>query len=100
MLGLTHRRDAQIEGGAQRHGHNDCLLRSSARPEQLIKQIAEPRFEHVEFGVRNRHTLGPIVGDGPGLNIMFDRSAKARPRAGDDEKIVGKHTAFGAAAAQ
>jgi hypothetical protein len=38
MLGLPRRRDAQIEGGAQRLGHGRCLLlTSSAWPEQLIE---------------------------------------------------------------
>ncbi len=63
MLGLPRRRDAQIEGGAQRHGHGKCLLTSSARPEQFVEEVAEPCLEYVEFGVRDRHTLGPIVGD-------------------------------------
>ncbi|MGB8365149.1 MAG: hypothetical protein WCE20_11565 [Rhizomicrobium sp.] len=37
MLGLPRRRDAQVEGGAQRHGHGKCLLKSSAWPEQFIE---------------------------------------------------------------
>ena len=32
MLGLPRRRDAQIEGGAQRHGHRRYLPTSSTRP--------------------------------------------------------------------
>ena len=55
MLGLPRRRDAQVEGGAQRHGHSKRLLRSSARPEQLIEEVAEPCLEHVELGLGNRH---------------------------------------------
>ncbi|MGH7089833.1 MAG: hypothetical protein ACREFQ_13120, partial [Stellaceae bacterium] len=79
MLGLPCRRDAQVEDGAQRHGHRDCLLRSSERPEQFIEQIAELRLEHVELGVGDGHPLGPIVGDGPCLKVVFGRPAEARP---------------------
>ena len=38
-------------------------LRSSARPEQFVEEVAEPCLEHVDLGVRDRHALGPIVRD-------------------------------------
>ncbi|HEY3917223.1 MAG TPA: hypothetical protein VGL83_05500 [Stellaceae bacterium] len=65
VLGLPRRGDAQVNGGAQRHGHRDCPFRSSARSEQTIEKIAEPCLEHVELGDRDRHRVGPIVRDGP-----------------------------------
>jgi hypothetical protein len=65
VLGLPRRRDAQIQGGAQRHGHRDCPFRSSVRPEQLIEKIAKPCLEHIEFGVGDRHRVGPIVRNQP-----------------------------------
>jgi hypothetical protein len=88
VLGLPRRRDAQIEGGAQGHGHGKTPLRLSARPKQFIKEVAEPRFEHVNLGLRDRHALGPIVGDGPSREIVLRRPAEARPRLGRDVKIV------------
>ena len=57
---------------------------SSRRPEQFIEQVAEPCLEDVDLGVRDRHARGPVVHDAPGLNVMFDRAAKARPGAGRD----------------
>jgi hypothetical protein len=66
VLGLPRRRDAQVKSGAQRHGNGKCLLRSSARPEQFIEQVAEPRLEHVNLGLGDRNMLRPVVGDGPG----------------------------------
>jgi hypothetical protein len=89
VLGLPWRRDAQVEGSAQWHGHGKCLLKSSARPEQFIEEIAESCLEHVEFGVGDRHAVGPIVGDGPSLDIMLDGPSEARPRARNDVKIIG-----------
>lgn len=78
MLGLPRRRDAQIKGGAQRHGHGRCLLIwSSALPEQLVEEVAEPRLEHVHLGVRDRDTRGPVVGDGPRLKVVLRRPANA-----------------------
>jgi len=96
VLGLPRRRDAQVKGGAQRHGHRDCPLRSSARPEQFIEEIAEPCLEHVELGVGDRHRVGPIVHDGPCLNIMLGRAADARPGRRLDVKIVRQNAEAGA----
>ncbi len=98
MLGLPRRRDAQIEGGAQRHGHRGNLLTSSRRPEQFVEKITEPRFEYVDFGVRDRHARGPIVDDAPRLNVVFDRAAKARPGTGHDIKIGRQFAECGAVA--
>ena len=82
MLGLPRRRDAQIEGGAQRHGHGRCLLiRSSARPEQLVEQVAEPCLEHVHLGVGDRDMLGPVVGDGPRREVVLGRPAEETAKA-------------------
>jgi hypothetical protein len=66
MLGLPCRRNAQIKGGAQRHGHGKVLLRSSARSEKLIEEVAEPGLENIHLGLRNRHAFRPVVGDRPG----------------------------------
>jgi hypothetical protein len=96
VLGLPRRRDAQVKGGAQRHGHRDCPLRSSARPEQFIEEIAEPCLEHIELGVGDRHWVGPIVRDRPRLNVMLRRAADARPGLRLDLKIVGQNTQAGA----
>jgi hypothetical protein len=92
MLRLPHGRDAQIERRPQRHGHGKCLLvRSSARPEQFVEEVAEPRLEHVEFGLSDRDVLGPIVCDGPRLKVVLGRPANARPRLRLDVKIVGQN---------
>ena len=91
MLGLPRRRDAQIEGGAQRHGHGAISLSNHRRrPEQFVEQVAEPCLEHVDLGLRDRHARGPVVGDGPGRDIMLRRPAKARPGLQLDVKIVGQ----------
>lgn len=95
MLGPPRRRDTQVQGGVQRHGQRDCPLRSSARPEHFIEQIAEPRIEHVELGIHNRHIFGPIVGDGPGLDSVLDRAANARPRLRLDLEIIGQNAQAG-----
>jgi hypothetical protein len=72
VFGLSRRQDAQIQGGAQRHGHGGCsLLRSPARPEQFIEQIAEPCLEHVQLGVRHGDVLGPIIRDLPVRQVGF-----------------------------
>jgi hypothetical protein len=64
VLGLSRGRDAQVQGGAQRYGHDGCsLLRSPARSEEFIEQIAEPCLEHIHLGVRDRNALGPIIRD-------------------------------------
>jgi hypothetical protein len=97
VLGLPRGGDAQIQRGTQRHGHRDCPLRSSARPKQLIEEIAEPCLEYVELGVGDRHALGPIVGNGPACEVLFRRPTDARPRTRDNVKIIRQHAAFGAA---
>ncbi|MGA8095371.1 MAG: hypothetical protein WB823_14025 [Steroidobacteraceae bacterium] len=91
VLGLPRRRDAQVKGGAQRHGHvSSLLLTSSAWPEQLIEQIAEPRLEHVHLGLGNWNLLGPIVGDGPGREVVLRRPAGERPRVAEQLfKLLG-----------
>ena len=97
MLGLPRRRDAHIKGGAQRHGHDVWLfVRSSTRPEQLIEKIAEPCLEHVNLGLRDRQSLGPVVGDRPRLKVVFDRPADARPRLEWDVRIVRHDASDGA----
>ncbi len=75
------------EGGALRHGHAGNLLISSRRPEQFVEHVAEPRFEDVHLGIRDRHARGPVVDDVPCLNVVFDWAAMARPGAGHDLKI-------------
>jgi hypothetical protein len=89
VLSLPRRGDAQIQRSAQRRGHRDCPLRSSARPEQLIEEIAEPCLEHVELGIGDRHRVGPIVGDSPRLDIVLGRQAHARPRLRLDVRSLG-----------
>jgi len=42
-----------------------------ARPEQLVEEVAEPRLEHVEFGLSDRDVLGPIVCDGPRVKVVL-----------------------------
>ncbi|MGB8364460.1 MAG: hypothetical protein WCE20_08025 [Rhizomicrobium sp.] len=92
MLGLPRRRDAQIKGGAQRHGHGRCLLiRSSARPEKLVEQVAEPCLEHVHLGVGDGDALGPVVGDGPRREVVLGRAAGKRPRLAEQlTKLFGR----------
>nr|WP_263596060.1 hypothetical protein [Brevundimonas aurantiaca] len=79
MLRLPRRRDAQIEGGAQRHGHGNELLTSLARPEQLVEDIAEPCLKYIHLGGRDRDALWPVVCDGPGRKIVLWRSPGTRP---------------------
>ena len=71
---------------------------SSRRPEQFVEQVAEPCLEYVDFGVRDRHARGPVVHDAPGLNVMFDRAAKARPWAGHDIEVGRQFAERGAVA--
>ena len=91
MLGLPRRRDAQIKGGAQRHGHgNSLLLTSSAWPEQLIEKVGEPSLEHLHLGLRDGHMPWPVVGDGPGREVVFRRPAGERPRVAEQLfKLLG-----------
>jgi hypothetical protein len=79
MLGLPCCRHAKIEGSAERHVHDGGLLRSSAGAEHIIEEVAEPRFEHINFGVRDRHPAGPVVRDGPGLKVMSGRASRKWP---------------------
>ncbi len=87
----TRRQRAQVESGAQWHGHGKAPLKSSARPEQLVEEVAEPRFKHVHLGLRDRHALGPIVRDGPGREIVLRRPANARPWLQRGVKVVGQN---------
>ena len=98
MLRLARRRDAQIEGGALRHGHAGNLLTSSRRPEKFVEKVAEPGFENGHLGIRDRHARGPIVHDAPGLNVVLDGPAKARPGAGHDIEIGRQFAECGAIA--
>jgi hypothetical protein len=34
------------------------LVRSSARPEQFIEEVAEPTLEHLHLGLRDRNGTG------------------------------------------
>jgi hypothetical protein len=96
VLGLPRRGDALLQGGAQRHGHRDCPLRSSVQPEQFIEEIAEPCLEHVELGVCDRHGVRPIVRDRPRPNIVLERAPDARPGLRLDVRIVGRNAQAGA----
>jgi hypothetical protein len=53
-----------------------------------------------DLGLCDRHARGPVVDDAPLLNVVLEWPPNARPRARNDEEIVGEDTAFGAAAAQ
>ena len=92
MLGLPRRRDAQVKGGAQRHGHGVCLLlKSSARPKQLIEQVGEPSLEHLDLGLRDGHVVRPVVSNGPGRKVMLPRPAGERPRIAQQRfKLLGR----------
>jgi hypothetical protein len=91
MPGLPRRRDAQIEGGAQRHGHGRSLLvRSSARSKQFIEEVAEPRLEHVHLALRDRDASGPVVGDCPRRNIVLRPASNTGPRLQRDVKTIGQ----------
>jgi hypothetical protein len=52
----------------------------------------------VDFGICNRHACGPIVDDAPGINVLFDWAAKARPRARYDIRIGRQFAGYSAAA--
>lgn len=80
VLGLPRRRDAQIEGSAQRHGHDRELPTSLAWPEQRVEDIAEPRLENIDFRDRDGNPLRPVVGDGPWRKIILRRSSSEWPR--------------------
>ncbi len=71
---------------------------SSRSPEQFVEHVAEPGFEHVHLGIRDRRVHGPIVDDAPGLNVVFDRAAKARRGAWHDIKIGWQFAERGAVA--
>jgi hypothetical protein len=53
---------------------------SSAWPEHIIEEVAKPRFEHIDLGIRDRHPSGPVVRDGPGIEVMSGRASRKRPR--------------------
>jgi|GEM_PF-4169997 len=42
--------------------------------EQFIEQVAEPPLEHLNLCLRDRNGAWPIVGDGPGGQVVFGRS--------------------------
>jgi hypothetical protein len=66
------------------------LLTSSARPEQLIEKIAEPRLEHVHLGLGDGNVLGPVVGYGLGRKVVFRRPARKRRRLTEQRfKLLG-----------
>ena len=93
MLGLPDGRDAQVKGGAERHGPWGCVHgdHSSDRSKQFVQNITEPGFEHIHFAVRHRHALRPVVGDRPGRQVVCWRaSAPPRGRGREVVKIVGK----------
>lgn len=71
--------------------HGVCLLfKSSAWPEQLIEEVAEPRLEHVHLGLRDGDMLGPVIGDGPGREVMLRRLARKGPRIAEQRfKLLG-----------
>jgi hypothetical protein len=61
---------------------------SSGRPEQFIEELAEPCLENVELGVGDRHRVGPIVRNGPRLNVVLRRAPDARLGHRLDVEIV------------
>jgi hypothetical protein len=90
MLGLARRRDAQIEGGAQRHGHGSSLLMMSLfRPEQFVEDIAEPPLEQIDLGLADGDMLRPVVGDDPVRQLVLRlRAAPIRPHRRRREAVV------------
>jgi hypothetical protein len=73
-------RDPQVEGGANRCGH-DVLPPSIACREQLVEQIAEPSLEHVNLGLGHGHVLPPVIGHRPLDRIDLPRSPRAASRS-------------------
>jgi hypothetical protein len=92
VLGLPRCRDAQVKGGAQRHGHGVYLpVRSSVRPEQLVEQVGEPSLEHLHLSLGDGHALRPVVGDGLGREVALRRPAAERPRMAQQRfKLLGR----------
>ena len=70
------------------------------RPEQLIEEITEPGFEHVELRFADRNAVGPIVCNDPTLDRMLDGPSDPRPRSGNDIEVVWWRAAFGATTTQ
>jgi hypothetical protein len=66
--------------------------------EQLVENIAEPRLEHVDLGIRDRHPRGPVVDDAPRIKAALDRPPDARPGLDRDVKIIGKNAEPGSPA--
>src|SRR6266851_2833891 len=54
--------------------------KSVAGRKQLVEQVPEPSFEHLDLGLGHRHVLGPIVRDGPGRLVLRCRAANAASR--------------------
>ncbi len=92
MLGVY----AQIQRGAQWHGHRDYPLSSSVRPEQLIEEITEPCLEHVELGIGDRYRVGPIVRDSPRRRVVLRRPTDTRPRLDRNVEVIGQYAQAGA----
>ena len=91
MLCLPRRRDAQIEGGALRHGHAGNLLTSSRRPEKFVEKVAEPGFEHRHLGLCDGNARRPVISNGPGRRVDLERAADmATGRASVVVEVVGK----------
>jgi hypothetical protein len=67
------------------------------RSEEFVEEIAELWLEHVDLNLSDRNTLGPIVGNGPILDVVLDWATDVRPPAGNDVEIVRQRAAFGAA---
>jgi len=44
--------------------------------EQLVEHVAEPGFEQIDLGVRNRHVFRPIVRNGPPVAMILCRTAR------------------------
>src|SRR5690606_10360002 len=95
MLGLPGRRDAQIKGDTHPiqklgcgHGRS-LLLKSSARPEEFVEQIAEPTLENVNLGLGDRNIFWPIVGDAHPLAILVEKWRVAGSRPAVRRGVVG-----------
>src|SRR5713101_3175857 len=54
-----------------------AIFPSMARREQLIEEVAEPGFEHLDLGLGHGHVLGPVVGHGPRGRVGRHLSTRA-----------------------
>ena len=96
VLGLPHRRNAQVEGGTRPFGRlgrghgNSLLVGLSAQSEQFIEEVAEPGLEYVHLGLGDRDAFGPVIADDPGREVVLRRTADARLRREIVVKIVGQ----------